>query len=100
VQEGEAVTFTVMLRNDAAATQHLLIDYLIHYVKASGRTSPKLFKFTTRTLTPGETITLRKKHPLRPVTTRAHYPGQHKIQVQINGQIMGEGTFELYLPPR
>lgn len=95
VREGEAVTFTVTLRNDAAAPQQLLIDYLIHYVKASGRTSPKLFKFTSRTLAPGETITLSKKHPLRPVTTRIHYPGQHKLQVQINGQIMGDALFEL-----
>ena len=92
---GEVVTFTFTLRNDAAAAQDLLIDYLVHYVKANGNTSPKVFKLTTRTLAPGETVTIEKKHALRPVTTRVHYPGPHKIEVQVNGQILGGKGFEL-----
>lgn len=95
VKLGEGVTFTFTLRNDAAAPQDLLIDYLVHYVKANGSTSPKVFKLTTRTLAPGETVTIEKKHALRPVTTRVHYPGQHTIEVQVNGQIVGGKGFEL-----
>lgn len=95
VRLGEAVVFTFTLRNDAAAPQDLLIDYLVHYVKANGSTSPKVFKLTTRTLAPGETVTIEKKHALRPVTTRVHYPGQHTIEVQVNGQIVGGKGFEL-----
>lgn len=95
VKLGEGVTFTFTLRNDAAAPQDLLIDYLVHYVKANGSTSPKVFKLTTRTLAPGETFTIEKKHALRPVTTRVHYPGQHTIEVQVNGQIVGGKGFEL-----
>lgn len=97
VRLGEAVTFTFTLRNDAAATQSLLIDYLVHYVKANGNTSPKVFKLTTRHLAPGETVTITKKHALRPVTTRVHYPGTHTLEIQVNGVNLGGGSFQLNL---
>ena len=95
IELGQAVTFTFTLRNDAAAAQDLLIDYVVHYVKANGNTSPKVFKLNTRTLASGETITIQKKHPVKPITTRVHYPGTHTITIQVNGQNLGGGTFGL-----
>ena len=97
VRLGEGVTFTFTLRNDAAATQDLLIDYLVHYVKANGSTSPKVFKLTTRTVPPGATVTLEKKHIFRPVTTRVHYPGTHTLEIQVDGQILGGNSLLLHV---
>ncbi len=95
IELGQSVTFTFTLRNDAAAAQDLLIDYVVYYVKANGSTSPKVFKLNTRTVAPGETITIQKKHPIKPITTRVHYPGTHTIAIQVNGQNLGGSTFEL-----
>jgi hypothetical protein len=32
---------------------------------------------------------------VRPITTRRYYPGPHVVEVQVNGQRMAEGVFEL-----
>jgi 3-methyladenine DNA glycosylase AlkC len=95
IQMGEAVTLAFTLCNETAEAQNLLVDYIVHHVKANGQTSPKVFKLTTRTLPGGETIQIQKAHSLRPVTTRRYYPGEHAISVQVNGRILGTVTFTL-----
>jgi 3-methyladenine DNA glycosylase AlkC len=95
IQIGEAVTLAFTLHNETAESQNLLIDYIVHHVKANGQTSPKVFKLTTRTLAGGEAIQIQKKHALRPVTTRRYYPGEHAVSVQVNGRVLGSINFEL-----
>ena len=41
---GESLQLTVQLHSTAARAQTLLIDYAVHHVKASGETTPKVFK--------------------------------------------------------
>ena len=75
--------------------QKLLVDYVIHFMRANGKLSPKVFKWTEITLTKGETRVLTKVHKYNKVTTRKDYPGQQQVTVQINGQDMGGCLFEL-----
>jgi len=49
----------------ARADAELMIDYAVHHKKANGSLSPKVFKWTTRSVRRGETITLDKPHPIR-----------------------------------
>ena len=77
--------------------QRLLIDYVIHFMRANGRLSPKVFKWTEITLAQGENLMLNKAHKYRKVTTRKDYPGLQRLTVQINGQDMGGPEFELSL---
>ena len=44
---------------------------------------------------PGEVIEVNKTHSFAPVTTRKYYPGEHVIEVQINGKRFGRLEFEL-----
>jgi 3-methyladenine DNA glycosylase AlkC len=97
---GDTVTMTLSLTNQSAQTEQVVIDYRLHYVKANGKTSPKVFKWTTRTLAAHETITLEKNHLLRDVTTRTHYSGQHTLDIQVNGQVLAATQFSLTVPPR
>jgi 3-methyladenine DNA glycosylase AlkC len=92
---GGALEFQFNLHADGAEPQNLIIDYVIHHMKASGKLAPKVFKFTTKKLKPGETVTLVKKHPLRPINTRQYYPGRHLLEIQINGVIQAQAEFEL-----
>ena len=55
---GQALEFSFTLTSTASRQQPLAIDYLIHYVKASGGTSAKVFKLREFTLRPGERLTL------------------------------------------
>jgi 3-methyladenine DNA glycosylase AlkC len=92
---GEGIGLSLALRSTAPAEQPLLIDYLVHHVRANGRTSAKVFKGWKTTLAAGASQTFSKRHSLRPVTTRTLYPGRHRIEVQINGQRCAEATFDL-----
>ncbi|MDO5618538.1 DNA alkylation repair protein [Kocuria sp.] len=82
---GGTLTFTVTLRNDDVAPARLLIDYVIHHLKANGTTSPKTFKWTTAKLAPGQTLTLTREHSFREITTRTYYPGVQAVAVQVSG---------------
>lgn len=92
--EGE-LAFTVEVRNRAAQSVKVAIDYLVHFRKANGELAPKVFKITTRTLSPGEVVTLDRRRSFKPLTTRRYYPGEHAIEVQVNGRRSGRAGFEL-----
>jgi 3-methyladenine DNA glycosylase AlkC len=95
VKFGEALLFQFELASKAQKQQHLVIDYVIHFVKANGSTSPKVFKMSTRSLDAGDVVVLDRKHAIRPITTRTYYGGTHRVEVQVNGQVLGGGDFEL-----
>ena len=92
---GDALAFSFDLKSEGKKEQNLVVDFIIHFVKANGTTAPKVFKLKTLSLPPVETITIRKKHPVKPITTRKYYAGQHKLEIQINGKVMASDTFQL-----
>ncbi|MBK8986644.1 MAG: DNA alkylation repair protein [Chloroflexi bacterium] len=95
VQLGESLTVRFSLHNDTAVAQNLVIDYVVHFVKANGRTAPKVFKLKTAVLPPHADLTVQKRHAIKPITTRRYYPGRHRLEIQVNGQIIGGDSFEL-----
>lgn len=92
---GAELTFTLTIRSAARKDQRLAIDYRVHYVKADGRRSPRVFKLVERSLEAGNTIVLSKKHSFADNSTRRHYPGKHRIEIVINGVPQGEVEFTL-----
>jgi 3-methyladenine DNA glycosylase AlkC len=98
IRFGESLVFSFTLQSESDEAQNLIIDYVIHFVKASGQTSPKVFKLSTRELSGRESVRVRKKHTIRPITTRRHYPGEHRIEIQVNGQVLGGQRFGLEMP--
>ena len=92
---GDSVELRVELVSSAASAQDLAIDYVVHHVKASGATSPKVFKGWVRTLGPREALTLVKRHAVRPITTRRYFSGRHRVELQVNGAVVAEGAFDL-----
>jgi 3-methyladenine DNA glycosylase AlkC len=95
VEFGGALEFVFELESEAKKSQELVIDYIIHFVKANGSTSPKVFKLSTRTLGGNENLVMNRKHGIKPITTRKYYSGMHRVEVQVNGQVLGGGYFEL-----
>jgi 3-methyladenine DNA glycosylase AlkC len=98
VELGGAVQLTLTLRSTTEQSQRLAIDYTVHHVKADGRLSPKVFKGWTLELPPGATVTLTRRHALRPITTRRYHAGRHELTVQVNGEVLARGHFRLHLP--
>jgi 3-methyladenine DNA glycosylase AlkC len=94
---GSAVTLALTISSRSARAQSLTIDYVVHHVKADGRTSPKVFKGWNAVVAPGATVTLTKRHSVKPITTRRYYPGTHRVVIQANGQPVAEAAFDLLM---
>jgi 3-methyladenine DNA glycosylase AlkC len=92
---GAAVTIGFSVHNSTALPQQALIDFRIHYIKANGKSSAKVFKLKTVELLPQQTLALSKKVSLQEMTTRKHYAGLHRVDIVINGVAERLGEFEL-----
>lgn len=95
IKIGGELNFSFEITSMSRQSQDLVIDYVIHYVKASGKLAPKVFKLTQRALKPGETIQVAKKHSFRLITTRKYYAGKHELEIQVNGVRYGKVGFDL-----
>lgn len=90
---GSSVCVSFSVASTTPATQDLLVDIAVHFVKSNGTTSPKVFKLSRITLGTGESRFFKKTVSLKQHTTRTHYPGQHHIEVLVNGKVHGAGGF-------
>ncbi len=88
---------TIDISFTAQTDQKLLIDYAIHFMRANGSLSPKVFKWTEIKVAAGEQIKLTKVHAYKPVTTRKDYAGRQIVSVQINGQDVAQSPFDFLL---
>ena len=95
---GENLEVSLSLESSSKQKQALIIDYVIHHQKANGKTSPKVFKWKVAHLLPNTPLEITKKHAIKKITTRKYYPGEHRVEVMINGQSFGEASFELVMP--
>ena len=43
----------------------------------------------------GEKPPATRKHAIKPITTRVYYPGEHLIEVLVNGRAVASARFEL-----
>ena len=92
---GQSLLLTVTLISSSARAQTLLIDYVVHHVKANGSTSPKVFKGWQIELGGHERRVLVKQHSMREITTRRYHPGRHAVELQINGAALARADFDL-----
>jgi hypothetical protein len=69
----------------------------VHHVKAHGGTRAKVFKGWQLELPPRAEVTLVKRHPVKPITTRRYHAGRHGVAVQVNGGVVAQSSFQLQL---
>jgi 3-methyladenine DNA glycosylase AlkC len=92
---GQALDFSFELT--AQSDANVLVDYAIKFAGRDGElTGRKVYKLKQVTLTAGVPVQLQKRHPLRgQMTTRRIYPGDHILEVLVNGVIRYEGKFKV-----
>ena len=95
---GGALELDATIQHAATEPLDLVVDFVVHHVRANGTTSPKVFKWRRATVAPGETLALSKRHAIRPITTRRYYPGTHTVELQVNGVVRASRNFELTVP--
>lgn len=94
---GDAVTFTftLALPDDATEPVEALIDYRVHYAGPNGTKAPKVFKLSRRRLDPGRPLTVSRAHRFAHVSIRRIHPGPHRIDLQVNGRVLGSAGVEV-----
>ncbi|PHS25444.1 MAG: DNA alkylation repair protein [Methylophaga sp.] len=97
VKLGETLEFSTILESNSDKAQSFVLDYKVHYVKANGATTAKVFKWKNMTLQPRQNVQLQKLHPFKLITTRKYYAGTHSIELQINGKSLAKADFELVI---
>ncbi|MCC7044933.1 MAG: DNA alkylation repair protein [Acidobacteria bacterium] len=95
VERGGKVVVAFTVRSTARRAQRVLVDLRLHFVKARGKASPKVFKLKAADLDGGATMSCRKTVSLADLTTRQHYPGKHLVDALVNGRVVPIGAFTL-----
>ena len=90
---GTALCFSISFVSTAKQKQNLLIDYVIHHIKANGKTTPKVFKWSCKSTASGEKVVLHKKHMFKKISTRRYYAGEHYLEVMMNGKSVARTRF-------
>lgn len=91
---GNVITFSFELKLNIPQKQKIRIEYIVNYIKANGKPSPKVFQIKESEMKAG-THSIAKKHAFKNLSTRKHYPGNHKIEIIVNGEAKAAATFIL-----
>ena len=78
---GGRASISFDLRSKARARQDLLVDVVVHFVKAHGKTSPKVFKLKRVPLEALGRVALKTQVSLAVHTTRVPRAGTHAVDV-------------------
>ena len=88
---GESLEFSFELYSKKKVK--VMVDFIVHHVKASGQLSPKVFKLSQCEFIGQKTF--QKKHSIKKITTRKYYSGKHLLEIQVNGEVLQQCEFYL-----
>lgn len=92
---GEKLWFEFEIEHSGAQPALYRLEYVIHYLKANGSKTPKVFQISERQLQPGEKVSFKRQQAFADLTTRKHYAGEHQLALHINGQAVSTIPFFL-----
>lgn len=95
VEVGGSVELTATLSTSHTRKQALLVDYVVHYVRKAKASGGKTFKWTTLELPARGETELSKRHSMKTTTIRALYPGKHRVELLVGGEVLAETAFTL-----
>ena len=84
VKIGEKVQFSFSLNVKTKKKCKVRLEYIMHFAKASGKESKKVFQIIEKVYAPGS-HDLTRSHSFADQSTRKHYPGNHRIAIVVNG---------------
>jgi len=92
---GATLELELELRSTGLKRQNLVVDYAVHHQRAGGKMSAKVFKWRQVELPAGGQFRAVKKHAFVPRSVRRLYPGEHRIEVLVGGQVVATAKFSL-----
>lgn len=91
---GEDVRFSFDLIINEKEKRKVRLEYAVYYMKANGKLAKKVFKITENSYSPG-THSFNRKQTFADMSTRKHYPGEHRISIIVNGEEKAKISFTL-----
>jgi 3-methyladenine DNA glycosylase AlkC len=95
---GQRAKLSIEVKSQAQTTVYLLLDLVVHMIKARGASAPRTFKLTEGSIEPNASRTFKKTISFAPMSTRANYPGVHRVEALLNGHRIALGSFEVVEP--
>lgn len=92
---GESLSFSFDVENLLDTEQLIRLEYAIYFQKANGTLSQKVFKISERVLKPSESITIKRNHSFKLITTRKFHSGEHAVSIIVNGKEFDKEGFVL-----
>ncbi|AYJ87278.1 DNA alkylation repair protein [Sphingomonas paeninsulae] len=92
---GDTIAISADLLSTATDVQRLVVDYRIHYARTGDKTAAKVFKLKTFDLTVENAVKLCIRQTIRDFSTRRHHPGNHDVELIVNGQTVARDSFEI-----
>ncbi|KAA0873764.1 DNA alkylation repair protein [Nitrincola tapanii] len=92
---GDSLPLNLTLVSSAEEAQNVVVDYALQYVGAGTQPRRKVFKWKAASLEPGVTYCWMKKQKMVHFSTRKLYPGEHRVDLLINGQVQASEVFWL-----
>ncbi len=100
VRLGTSMRLEVVLRSASPRPQRLVVDYVVHHQRASGRTSRKVWKGWTLELASRAVHELSRTHSWRATTIRTDVPGRHHVELLVNGRVVARAAVWLLASSR
>ena len=75
------------------AKQKLVIVLKVHFLKANGTLKPKVFRIGQWDAAKAQTTHFSKSQAFKPITTRVLYPGEHRVEIIVNGRQLSNVPF-------
>ena len=92
---GDTLAIEIEIRSLADRAQCFVVDYAVHFCKAGGARSRKVFKLRDLELAPGETFQSRKQIKLVHRSTRRLHAGEHAVELLVGGRSATTLSFQL-----
>lgn len=93
VSAQQPLHFAIELAGPQQLEANLRLEYKIGYRKKSGQLNYKVFQLSNKAWT-GQNLQFERRHTFIDLTTRKHYPGQHHLQIMLNGHCYAESFFD------
>lgn len=95
VELGKSLEVEIELKNLTSKNIKAILDHEVHLLRQNGKHNIKCFKGKSVELLAGKKMKLSFKIPLKVVTTRTYYPGEHFWNIKVNGQSEKKISFKL-----
>lgn len=94
VRMEEALAFSFTINTDEVSLGKLRLEYAVDFMKKNGSLARKVFKISESDFA-GSIKNVETYHSFKSITTRVHYPGEHKLAIIVNGVEMAAEKFIL-----